>query len=219
MLSRHRHAPTHSTGRDAHSCHRLCASRHRLRPSLATGVFSLLRPSPSCRRHRVAGTSDQPPPRGVWQRSHAAEQQLISLRYLPTGTPAPLAMPRPSFAQRPVCLCVAFRCRGCCALLAHGPEIRRRVPPTPHRLGSFSVHVRCAWAAGKFIEIQFNRTHQMSGARIHIYLLEKSRVVQQATGERNYHVFYQLVRPTHSPLPPCDAFATTPSVWSGKQGV
>ena len=45
---------------------------------------------------------------------------------------------------------------------------------------------------GKFIEIQFNRSYKMAGARIHIYLLEKSRVVQQSSGERNYHVFYQL---------------------------
>ena len=46
---------------------------------------------------------------------------------------------------------------------------------------------------GKFIEIQFNSAYKMAGARIHIYLLEKSRVVQQSEGERNYHVFYQLL--------------------------
>ena len=37
---------------------------------------------------------------------------------------------------------------------------------------------------GKFIEIQFNSEYKMSGARIHVYLLEKSRVVQQSTGKR-----------------------------------
>ena len=32
---------------------------------------------------------------------------------------------------------------------------------------------------GKFIEIQFNNAYRMAGARIHVYLLEKSRVTQQ----------------------------------------
>ena len=54
---------------------------------------------------------------------------------------------------------------------------------------------------GKFIEIQFSLAYKMAGARIHIYLLEKSRVVQQSTGERNYHRL-----PHCLPLPPSTAF-------------
>ncbi|KAH7835175.1 hypothetical protein Vadar_023570 [Vaccinium darrowii] len=45
---------------------------------------------------------------------------------------------------------------------------------------------------GKFVEIQFDATGKISGAAIRTYLLERSRVVQIANGERNYHCFYQL---------------------------
>ena len=47
---------------------------------------------------------------------------------------------------------------------------------------------------GKFIRIEFTRSGQIAGAFIDWYLLEKSRVVRINAQERNYHVFYQLLR-------------------------
>lgn len=46
---------------------------------------------------------------------------------------------------------------------------------------------------GKFIELQFNSGGQIAGANTYIYLLEKSRVVNQGAGERNFHIFYQIM--------------------------
>ena len=47
---------------------------------------------------------------------------------------------------------------------------------------------------GKFIRIEFNRNGSIAGAFIDWYLLEKSRVVRINGQERNYHVFYQLLK-------------------------
>uniref|UniRef100_A0A914WZ91 Myosin heavy chain n=1 Tax=Plectus sambesii TaxID=2011161 RepID=A0A914WZ91_9BILA len=46
---------------------------------------------------------------------------------------------------------------------------------------------------GKFIRIHFNGAGKLTGCDIEHYLLEKSRVVRQAPGERSYHIFYQIM--------------------------
>jgi len=46
---------------------------------------------------------------------------------------------------------------------------------------------------GKFIELRFNHKGTLVGASIETYLLEKVRLISQAEGERNYHVFYEML--------------------------
>lgn len=45
---------------------------------------------------------------------------------------------------------------------------------------------------GKYLEVYF-KNGSIVGAKVTQYLLEKSRIVTQAQGERNYHVFYELL--------------------------
>jgi myosin heavy subunit len=48
---------------------------------------------------------------------------------------------------------------------------------------------------GKFMKLYYDRSdnNKLVSAMIETYLLEKSRVVSVCEGERNFHIFYQLI--------------------------
>ncbi|XP_034088967.1 unconventional myosin-XIX isoform X2 [Gymnodraco acuticeps] len=47
---------------------------------------------------------------------------------------------------------------------------------------------------GKYIQLQLDRRQLLVGASVQTYLLEKTRVACQPANERNFHIFYQMLK-------------------------
>jgi myosin heavy subunit len=82
-----------------------------------------------------------------------------------------------------------------------GGKINRRIWESTYVFESFgnakTIRNDNSSRFGKFIKLQYGSNNRLVTANAETFLLEKSRLTSISSGERNYHVFYQLFRGQH----------------------
>jgi hypothetical protein len=107
--------------------------------------------------------------------------------------PMLISMINPKFAQTEVGKAVIGYIA---AMSGHESVTEKRIIEANPLLEAFgnarTIRNRNSSRFGKFTKVFFDGS-TISGAAVEHYLLEKSRIVHQETGDRNYHIFYYLL--------------------------
>ena len=167
----------------------LSINPYKLLPYYGPSTIAQYKAALSSSSSAAASSSSPPPPPHVYSLAHAAYQRLVS-----SHTPQSIIIAGESGSGKTESTKLVLQYLA--DISGAGDAVEQQLLQSNPIIEAFgnarTVANDNSSRFGKFIQVLFNEHSRISGCRIQQYLLEKSRVVVQAEGEANFHIFYSL---------------------------